>query len=90
MTALYLVQDYLTLRFHPWKAPCQVGEEEDKDKKAKVGVGPHRIDLMVELILSDAGGVAKKIVGEERFGRSELLEEAITAEEERGDLKERI
>ena len=45
---------------------------------------------MVELVLSDAGGVAKKIVGEERFGRSELLEEAITAEEERGDLKERI
>ena len=45
---------------------------------------------MVELILSDAGGVAKKIVSEERLGGSELLEEAITAEEERGDLKERI
>ena len=45
---------------------------------------------MVELVLSDAGGVAKKIVGEERLGGSELLEEAITAEEERGDLKERI
>ena len=45
---------------------------------------------MVELILSDAGGVAKKIVSEKRLGRSELLEKAITAEEERGDLEERI
>ena len=45
---------------------------------------------MVELILSDAGGVAKKIVSEERLGGTELLEEAITAEEERGDLGENL
>ena len=45
---------------------------------------------MVELILGDAGRVAKKIVSEERLGGSELLEKAITAEEERRDLKKRI
>ena len=89
MTALYLLFR-ITLRFHPRKAPCQIGEEEDQDEKAKVGVGPHRIDLVVEFVLSDARRVAKEIVREERLGGSELLEEAITAEEECGDLKEEI
>ena len=45
---------------------------------------------MVELVLSDAGRVAKKIVREERLGGPELLEEAITAEEEGGDPKDGI
>ena len=77
-------------RFHSRKVPCQIGEEKDEDEESKIGVGPHRIDLVVELILSDPRGVAKKIVGEKRLGGSNFLEEAITAEEERGDLKERI
>ena len=77
-------------RFHSRKLPCQVGEDEDKDEESEIGVGPHRIDLVVELILSDAWGVAKKIVGEKRLGGSDFFEEAITAEEERGDLKEGI
>ena len=42
---------------------------------------------MVELILSDARRVAKEIVREERLRGPKLLEEAITAEEECGDLK---
>ena len=45
---------------------------------------------MVELVLSDARRVAKEVVREERLGGPELLEEAITAEEECGDLKEGI
>ena len=44
---------------------------------------------MVELILSDARGVAEEVVGEERLGGSDLLEEAIAAEEERGNLEEK-
>ena len=44
---------------------------------------------MVELILGDARGVAEEVVGEERLGGSDLLEEAIAAEEERGNLEER-
>ena len=77
-------------RFHSQKVPCQIGEDEDKDEESEIGVGPHGIDLVVELILSDAWGVAKKIVGEKRLGGSNFLEESITAEEERGDLKEGI
>ena len=45
---------------------------------------------MVEFVLSDARRVAKEIVSEERLGGPDLFEEAITAEEECGDLKEEI
>ena len=45
---------------------------------------------MVEFVLGDAGRVAKEIVREERLGGPELLEKAITAEEECGDLKDGI
>ena len=71
------------------KPPCQIREEEDENEESKIGVSPDGIDLVVELILSDARGVAKEVVGEERLGGSDLLEEAIAAEEERGNLEER-
>ena len=71
------------------KPPCQIREEEDENEESKIGVSPDGIDLVVELILSDARGVAKEVVGEERLGGSDLLEEAIAAEEERGNLEEK-
>ena len=71
------------------KSPCQIREEEDENEESKIGVSPDGIDLVVELILSDARGVAKEVVGEERLGGSDLLEEAIAAEEECGNLEEK-
>ena len=72
-----------------YKPPCQIREEEDENEESKIGVSPDGIDLVVELILSDARGVAEEVVGEERLGGSDLLEEAIAAEEERGNLEEK-
>ena len=47
------------------RAPGKICEEEDKDKEAEVGVGPHRVDLVVELVLWDDIQVGKDVVRDE-------------------------
>ena len=44
------------------RAPGKICEEEDKDKEAEVGVGPHRVDLVVELVLADDIRVGRDVV----------------------------
>ena len=43
------------------RAPGKICEEEDEDKEAEVGVGPHRVDLVVELVLADGIQVREAI-----------------------------
>ena len=47
------------------RAPGKICEEEDKDKEAEVGVGPHRVDLVVELVLGNEPSVGKDVVCDE-------------------------
>ena len=47
------------------RAPGKICEEEDEDKEAEVGVGPHRVDLVVELVLGEEVRVGKEVVPDE-------------------------
>ena len=47
------------------RAPGKICEEKDEDKEAEVGVGPHRVDLVVELVLGEEVRVCKDVVRDE-------------------------
>ena len=62
---MYLETVTAFLIFFLPRAPGKICEEEDKDKEAEVGVGPHRVDLVVELVLGDKARVGKDVVPDE-------------------------